>query len=129
IRFRGPAVRVVPTRGREGSQPRPNISRLRRVTSSTSWAKPVCTGGGRKSSFAATCAGHTSARVYDFGGTNMDNTILSYGPPPLTVEAADAGLDMIDFIAAAVRGVDLIDVTDLVRPRWRTQPAYWSFSL
>ncbi|HYN05843.1 MAG TPA: hypothetical protein VES67_00495 [Vicinamibacterales bacterium] len=36
----------------------------------------------------------------------MQQTILSYGPPPLTVEAADAGLDMIDFIAAAVRGVD-----------------------
>jgi len=55
--------------------------------------------------------------------------ILSYGPPPLTVEAADAGLDMIDFIAAAVRGVDLIDVTDLVRPLWRTQLAYWYLSL
>lgn len=59
----------------------------------------------------------------------MQNDILSYGPPPLTVEAADAGLEMIDFIAAAVRGVDLIDVTDLVRPLWRTQLAYWYLSL
>ncbi|HYN08470.1 MAG TPA: hypothetical protein VES67_13890 [Vicinamibacterales bacterium] len=59
----------------------------------------------------------------------MQHAILSYGPPPLTVEAADAGLDMIDFIAAAVRGVDLIDVTDLVRRLWRTQLAYWYLSL
>jgi hypothetical protein len=59
----------------------------------------------------------------------MQPVLLSYGPPPLTVEAADAGLDMIDFIAAAVRGVDLIDVTDLVRPLWRTQLAYWYLSL
>jgi hypothetical protein len=59
----------------------------------------------------------------------MQQAILAYGPPPLTVDAADAGLDMIDFIAAAVRGVDLIDVTDLVRPLWRTQLAYWYPSL
>lgn len=51
--------------------------------------------------------------------------ILSYGPPVLTDEAADAGLDMIDFIAAQVRGVDLIDVTNVVRPLWRVHLAYW----
>ena len=34
----------------------------------------------------------------------MPQELLAYGPPPLTIEAADAGLDMIDFIAAAVRG-------------------------
>jgi hypothetical protein len=33
---------------------------------------------------------------------------LAEGPPPLTVEAADAALDEIDFIAAAVRGADTI---------------------
>jgi hypothetical protein len=51
--------------------------------------------------------------------------ILSYGPPVLTVEAADAAIDLIDFIAAQVRGVDLIDVTDVVRPLWRVHLAYW----
>jgi len=51
--------------------------------------------------------------------------VLSYGPPVLTDEAADAGLDMIDFIAAQVRGVDLIDVTNVVRPLWRVHLAYW----
>ncbi|MGJ4943672.1 hypothetical protein ACQR1W_24075 [Bradyrhizobium sp. HKCCYLS1011] len=49
----------------------------------------------------------------------MSNVILNYGPPPLTEEAADAALDLIDFIAAQVRGVDLIDVTPTVRPLWR----------
>jgi hypothetical protein len=49
----------------------------------------------------------------------MANAILNYGPPPLTEEAADAALDLIDFIAAQVRGVDLIDVTPTVRPLWR----------
>jgi len=47
------------------------------------------------------------------------NAILDYGPPPLTEEAADTALDLIDFIAAQVRGVDLIDVTPTVRPLWR----------
>ncbi len=49
----------------------------------------------------------------------MSYTFLHPGPPVLTVEAADAALDMIDMIAATVRGVDLIDVTNTVRPLWR----------
>jgi hypothetical protein len=44
--------------------------------------------------------------------------ILNPGPPPLTLEAADAAIDLIDFIAAVVRGVDLIDVTPEVREAW-----------
>jgi hypothetical protein len=53
----------------------------------------------------------------------MRQTILDYGPPPLTTEAADAALDAIDFIAAAVRGFDAIDVTNAVRPLWRAHLA------
>lgn len=53
----------------------------------------------------------------------MEQNILDYGPPPLTVEAADAALDAIDFIAAAVRGFDAIDVTNVLRPLWRTHLA------
>ena len=37
----------------------------------------------------------------------MEQTILDYGPPPLTEQAADAALDAIDFIAAAVRGFEV----------------------
>lgn len=55
----------------------------------------------------------------------MSNSILSPGPPPLTQQAADAALDAIDFIAAAVRGVDTIDVTDALRPLWRAHLAAW----
>ena len=55
----------------------------------------------------------------------MQEIILNYGPPPLTQQAADAALDVIDFIAAAVRGYDAIDVTNVVRPLWRTQLAAW----
>ena len=55
----------------------------------------------------------------------MTNGILNYGPPPLTEEAADTALDIIDFIAAQVRGVDLIDVTSTVRPLWRQHLANW----
>ena len=51
--------------------------------------------------------------------------ILSQGVLPLTLEAADAALDAIDFIAAAVRGYDAIDVTEIVRPIWRAHLAYW----
>jgi len=36
----------------------------------------------------------------------MTNGLISRGPPPLTEGAADAALDLIDFMAAAVRGVD-----------------------
>ena len=49
----------------------------------------------------------------------MSWAFLHPGPPVLTVQAADAALDMIDTIAATVRGVDLIDVTNTVRPLWR----------
>ena len=55
----------------------------------------------------------------------MKDTILSYGPPPLTQQAADAALDVIAFIAAAVRGYDAIDVTNVLRPLWRTHLAYY----
>jgi len=50
---------------------------------------------------------------------------LAEGPPPLTVEAADAALDEIDFIAAAVRGVDTIDATGIVRGLWRDHLTLW----
>jgi hypothetical protein len=55
----------------------------------------------------------------------MQQIILAQGLFPLTEEAADAALDAIDFIAAAVRGYDAIDVTDVVRPIWRAHLAYW----
>ena len=55
----------------------------------------------------------------------MTDTILADGPPPLTEQAADAALDAIDFIAAAVRGVDTIEVTEALRPLWRTHLASW----
>jgi hypothetical protein len=45
--------------------------------------------------------------------------IIAPGPPPLTDEAADRSLDLIDFMAAVVRGVDTIDVTPELRDRWR----------
>jgi hypothetical protein len=49
----------------------------------------------------------------------MTNAILDYGPPPLTEEAADTALDLINFIAAQVRGTALIDFAPTVRPLWR----------
>jgi hypothetical protein len=49
----------------------------------------------------------------------MASTVISQGPPPLTEEAADCAIDMIDFMAAVVRGVDTIDVTPAVRQAWR----------
>ncbi|HVR25553.1 MAG TPA: hypothetical protein VMU26_19825 [Candidatus Polarisedimenticolia bacterium] len=49
----------------------------------------------------------------------VDNNILAAGPPPLTVEAADRSIDLVDFAVAAVRGIDLIDVTPAVREAWR----------
>ena len=49
----------------------------------------------------------------------MTARILAEGPPPLTEDAADAALDAIDFIAAAVRGIDTIDVTPTMRTLWR----------
>ncbi len=50
---------------------------------------------------------------------------LAEGPPPLSVEAADAALDEIDFIAAAVRGVDTIDATGIVKRLWRDHLKLW----
>jgi hypothetical protein len=55
----------------------------------------------------------------------MNQIILAQGLFSLTQEAADAALDAIDFIAAAVRGYDAIEVTDIVRPIWRQYLAYW----
>lgn len=55
----------------------------------------------------------------------MSQSILCYGIPPLTEDAADAALDMIHFIAAAVRGFDAIEINDVVRPLWRTHLAAW----
>jgi hypothetical protein len=55
----------------------------------------------------------------------MHQNILAQGVYPLTQEAADAALDAIDFIAAAVRGYDAIEVTNIVRPIWRQHLAYW----
>jgi hypothetical protein len=49
----------------------------------------------------------------------MNQQLLAGGPPPLTVEAADCALTVIDIMAAIVRGVDLIDVTPQVRQDWR----------
>jgi hypothetical protein len=50
----------------------------------------------------------------------MTNEIINPGPPPLSQQAAERAIDLIDFMAAAVRGVDLIDVTPDVRQRWVT---------
>jgi hypothetical protein len=55
----------------------------------------------------------------------VSELILAQGPPPLTEAAADAALDAIDFISAAVRGYDAIDVTNVVRPIWRAHLTYW----
>jgi hypothetical protein len=55
----------------------------------------------------------------------MSQTVLCYGVPPLLDDAADAALDMIHFIAAAVRGYDAIEVNDVVRPLWRAHLAAW----
>jgi hypothetical protein len=55
----------------------------------------------------------------------MPPIILAQGLFPLTQEAADASLYAIDFVAAAVRGYDAIDVTDVVMPIWRRHLSYW----
>jgi hypothetical protein len=49
----------------------------------------------------------------------MDQSSFAGDPPPLTAEAADSALELIDIMAAVVRGVDLIDVTPQVRYEWR----------
>jgi hypothetical protein len=51
--------------------------------------------------------------------------ILAFGPPPLTQYAADCALGAIDFMAAVVRGVDLIDVTEEMRQIWRNYLAQY----
>ncbi|HVD50017.1 MAG TPA: hypothetical protein VNB50_08375 [Gaiellaceae bacterium] len=53
----------------------------------------------------------------------MSNGLLAAGPPPLTEAAADAAIEVIDFMAAQVRGVDEIDVTPAVRQAWRAHLA------
>src|SRR5258708_33188587 len=58
-------------------------------------------------------------------GETMQQHIIANGVYPLTQEAADAALDAIEFIAAAVRGYDSIHVTGVVRPIWRAHLAYW----
>jgi len=61
----------------------------------------------------------------DSGGRNMTDPggLIAVGPPPLMQYAADCALDVIDFMAAVVRGVDLIDVTPTMREAWRTHLA------
>ena len=59
----------------------------------------------------------------------MQDTMLSQGPPPLYASAADASIDLIDLIAAAVRGVDVIDVTPQVRANWQSYLATYYTSL
>ena len=53
------------------------------------------------------------------------NGLIAMGPPPLTQYAADCALDVIDFMAAVVRGVDLIDVTPTMREAWRSHLAVY----
>ena len=53
----------------------------------------------------------------------MQETILNYGPPPLTQHAADAALEVIDFIATVVRGFHAVEVTNVLRPLWRNHLA------
>jgi hypothetical protein len=47
------------------------------------------------------------------------NRAIAAGEPPLTAEAADASLDLFDFMASAVRGHDSLDVTPPARRAWR----------
>jgi len=56
---------------------------------------------------------------------STSDQVLAYGPPPLTQYAADCALDVIDFMAAVVRGVDLIDVTEKMRQIWRNYLAQY----
>src|SRR5690349_5661396 len=51
--------------------------------------------------------------------------VLAYGPPPLVQYAADCALGVIDFMAAVVRGVDLIEVTEQMRQLWRNYLAQY----
>jgi len=56
---------------------------------------------------------------------SSSDQVLSYGPPLLTQYAADCALGVIDFMAAVVRGVDLIDVTEEMRQIWRNYLAQY----
>ena len=53
----------------------------------------------------------------------MSDGLIAVGPPPLTEVAADCSIDVIDFMAAAVRGIDAIDVTPAMRQAWRAHLA------
>jgi hypothetical protein len=46
--------------------------------------------------------------------------LIAVGPPPLTRLAADSALDLIDFMVAVARGIDLIDVNETMRETWRS---------
>jgi hypothetical protein len=48
----------------------------------------------------------------------MTSQVIAEGPPPLTRQAAEASIDLIDFMAAIVRGIDEIDVTPDMKKRW-----------
>jgi len=56
---------------------------------------------------------------------SSSDQVLAFGPPPLTQYAADCALGVIDFMAAVVRGVDLIDVTEEMRQIWRNYLAQY----
>ena len=56
---------------------------------------------------------------------SSSDQVLAFGPPTLTQYAADCALGMIDFMAAVVRGVDLIDVTEEMRQIWRNYLAQY----
>ena len=52
--------------------------------------------------------------------TGNQNVLIVSGGQALTQIQADCALELIDFMAAAVRGVDLIQVDDPMRQIWRT---------
>jgi hypothetical protein len=56
---------------------------------------------------------------------SSSDQVLAFGPPSLTQYAADCAIDVIDFMAAVVRGVDLIDVTEEMRQIWRNYLAQY----
>ena len=56
---------------------------------------------------------------------SSSDQVLVFGPPPLTQYAADCALGVIDFMAAVVRGVDMIDVTEEMRQIWRNYLAQY----
>lgn len=60
-----------------------------------------------------------SACVMDAQSGNQTVLVIS-GGQPLTQMQADCALELIDFMAAAARGVDLIQVDEPMRQIWRT---------